>query len=106
VYNSIINKSFDATIKEFNIAKPDKFVKKPSRNDVSGSLTHVPDGPYGFDTAFRKFRKKIDESGLLREIQERMHYEKPTTVRKQKKSAAKKRWQRELSKTKIPKKLY
>ena len=106
MYNSIINKSFDATTKEFNIAKPDKFVKKPSRNDVSGSLTHVPDGPYGFDTAFRKFRKKIDESGLLREIQERMHYEKPTTVRKQKKSAAKKRWQRELSKTKIPKKLY
>jgi len=106
VYNSIINKSFNATTKEFNIAKPDKFVKKPSRNDVSGSLTHVPDGPYGFDNAFRKFRKKIDESGLLREIQERMHYEKPTTVRKQKKSAAKKRWQRELAKTKIPKKMY
>jgi ribosomal protein S21 len=35
-----------------------------------------------------------------------MHYEKPTTVRKQKKSAAKKRWQRELAKTKIPKKMY
>ena len=106
MYNSIINKSFDATTKEFKIAKPDKFVKKPSRNDVSGSLTHVPDGPYGFDNAFRKFRKKIDESGLLREIQERMHYEKPTSVRKQKKSAAKKRWQRELVKTKMPKKMY
>ena len=66
----------------------------------------MPDGPYGFDNAFRKFRKKVESSGLLREMQERMHYEKPTTVRKQKKNAAKKRWKRELAKTQMPKKLY
>ena len=66
----------------------------------------MPDGQYGFDNAFRKFRKKVESSGLLRELQERMHYEKPTTVRKQKKNAAKKRWKRELAKTQMPKKLY
>ena len=66
----------------------------------------MSDGPYGFDNAFRKFRKKVESSGLLREMQERMHYEKPTTVRKQKKNAAKKRWKRELAKTQMPKKLY
>jgi small subunit ribosomal protein S21 len=66
----------------------------------------VPDGPYGFDNAFRKFRKKVESSGLLRELQERMAYEKPTSVRKQKKSAAKKRWKRELAKNQMPKKLY
>ena len=66
----------------------------------------MPDGPYGFDNAFRKFRKKVESSGLLRELQERMAYEKPTSVRKQKKSAAKKRWKRELAKNQMPKKLY
>lgn len=66
----------------------------------------MPDGPYGFDNAFRKFRKKVEASGLLRELQERMAYEKPTSVRKQKKSAAKKRWKRELAKNQMPKKLY
>lgn len=35
-----------------------------------------------------------------------MAYEKPTTIRKQKKSAAKKRWKRELAKNQMPKKLY
>ena len=92
------------TTKEFNIVNPVKF-NKPQK-EIKGSLTLVPDNQYGFENAFRKFRKKIEESGLLREVQERMHYEKPTTVRKQKKSAAKKRWARELAKNQMPKKMY
>ena len=94
-------------VKEFNASKGVK--SKPAKsntNVASGTLTHVPDGQYGFENAFRKFRKKVEASGLIREIQERQHFEKPTTVRKQKKSAAKKRWQRELLKTQMPKKLY
>ena len=94
-------------VKEFNASKSVKSKPvKTSRNDVSGSYTTVPDGQFGFENAFRKFRKKVEASGLLREIQERQHFEKPTTVRKQKKNAAKKRWQRELTKTRMPKKLY
>ena len=81
-----------------------KAFKKPSKNTLTGSIVVVGDAP--FDVAFRKFRKKIDDSDLLRELRDREHYVKPTTSRKQKKAAAVKRWEREVSKTKLPPKLY
>ena len=81
-----------------------KAFKKPSKNNLTGSIVVVGDAP--FDVAFRKFRKKIDDSDLLRELRDREHYVKPTTSRKQKKAAAVKRWEREVSKTKLPPKLY
>ena len=81
-----------------------KIFKKPSKNNLTGSIVVVGDAP--FDVAFRKFRKKIDDSDLLRELRDREHYVKPTTSRKQKKAAAIKRWEREVSKTKLPPKLY
>ena len=59
-----------------------------------------------FDVAFRKFKKKVDDSNLLRELRDREFYEKPTTSRKRSKSAAKKRWQSEVAKTKLPPKLF
>lgn len=71
---------------------------------LTGSTVNVPEGQ--FESAFRKFRRKIDDSGLLRELQERQSYVKPTTERKQKKSAAKKRWKRQQSKNQIPKRNY
>lgn len=81
-----------------------KAFKKPSKNNLTGSTVVVGDAP--FDVAFRKFRKKIDDSDLMRELRDREHYVKPTTSRKQKKAAAVKRWEREVSKTKLPPKLY
>jgi len=54
----------------------------------------------------RKFKKKIQEQGLLIELKERETYEKPTTRRKRKKSAAKNRWQKQLRSQQLPKKLY
>jgi small subunit ribosomal protein S21 len=58
------------------------------------------------DRALRKFKKKVLETGLLRELKERESYEKPTTTRKKKKSAAKSRWQNKLRQESLPKKLY
>ena len=84
--------------------KPIKPISKPSKNNLQGTLTPSSDIP--FEVAFRKFRKKVESTGLLRELKERMHYEKPTTVRKQKKNAAIKRWEREQLKHKLPPKLY
>ena len=81
-----------------------KVIKKPSRNNLNGSSVLVGDAP--FEVAFRKFRKKIDDSGLLRELRDREHYVKPTTNRKQKKAAAIKRWEREVAKTKLPPKMF
>lgn len=58
------------------------------------------------EKALRKFKKKIQESGKLQELREREFYEKPTTKRKKAKSQAKKRWQKELAKQALPKKLF
>jgi small subunit ribosomal protein S21 len=58
------------------------------------------------ERALRRFKKKIQDSGLLQELKEREFYEKPTTTRKRKKSAARNRWQKELAKQSLPKKMY
>lgn len=65
---------------------------------------YVKDG--NVEKALRKFKKKITESGLLNELRERETYEKPTTRKKRKKSAAKNRWQKQLRSQQLPKKLY
>lgn len=58
------------------------------------------------ERALRKFKKKINESGLLNELRDREFYEKPTTTRKRKKSAAVNRWNKRLTDQALPKKLY
>jgi len=58
------------------------------------------------DRALRKFKKKILESGLLNDLRDREFYEKPTTARKRKKSAAANRWNKKLASQALPKKLY
>lgn len=58
------------------------------------------------ERALRKFKKKIQDQGLLIELRERETYEKPTTRRKRKKAAAKNRWQKQLRSQQLPKKLY
>ena len=47
-----------------------------------------------FNYALRKFKKKVQDSGILQELKEREFYEKPTTKRKRAKAAAKARWQK------------
>jgi small subunit ribosomal protein S21 len=58
------------------------------------------------EKALRKFKKKIQESGLLEELRARETYEKPTTERKRKKGAARARWRKQLRSQQLPKKLY
>jgi small subunit ribosomal protein S21 len=58
------------------------------------------------EKALRKFKKKVQESGLLQELREREFYEKPTTARKKAKNAAKRRWEKKLASEALPKKHY
>lgn len=58
------------------------------------------------ERALRKFKKKIAESGLLNHLRDREFYEKPTTIRKRKKSVARNRWKKKLLEQQFPKKLY
>ena len=74
-------------------------------NKVKGSVVYVRDGE-DVNKALRKFKKKIEESGLLDELRKREFYEKPTTERKRKKAAAKQRYAKKLQKEQLPKKLF
>jgi len=58
------------------------------------------------EKALRKFKKKIQESGLLDDLRAKEFYEKPTTERKRKKGAAKARLRKRLRDQSLPKKLY
>ena len=58
------------------------------------------------ERAVRKFKKKIQESGLMDELRRRETYEKPTTERKRLKGAARARWRKKLRDQQLPKKLY
>lgn len=69
-----------------------------------GKTVIVPDG--NVEKALRRFKKKIQNSGLLFELKERETYVKPTTRRKLKAAAAKKRWQKYLRSQQLPPKKF
>lgn len=58
------------------------------------------------ERALQRFKKKIERSGLLKDLRAKESYEKPTTERKRKKAAAKSRWNRELKKQQLPEKQF
>jgi len=52
-----------------------------------------------FDKALRIFKRKVDNSGLLRELRDRGEFTKPSVERKLAKNRAKKRWQKKFEQT-------
>ena len=64
----------------------------------------VQDG--NVEKALRKFKKKVQNSGILNDLREREHYVKPTTARKLKRSAAKNRWRKQLESQQLPPRTY
>ena len=78
--------------------------KNPNNHKlVKGLGVEVGDN---FNSALRKFKKKVDDSGLLEDLRSKMFYEKPTTERKRKKGAAKARLRKRLRDQSLPPKLY
>jgi small subunit ribosomal protein S21 len=74
-----------------------------NQNSKRGLVVEVGDN---FNASLRKFKKKVDDSGLLMTILSKQFYEKPTTERKRKKGAAKARWKKHLRNQQLPPKLY
>ena len=54
------------------------------------------------EKALRKFKKKVQNSGVLNDLREREFYIKPTTARKLKRSAAKNRWRKQVEAQQLP----
>jgi small subunit ribosomal protein S21 len=70
-----------------------------------GTGVTVKDGE-NINQALRRFKRKIEDSGLLDDLRAKEFYEKPTTARKRAKGAAKARWKKKLEKEQLPKKYY
>jgi small subunit ribosomal protein S21 len=58
------------------------------------------------NVSLRRFKRKVEEAGILDDLRKHEFYEKPTTERKRKKGAAKARWNKKLRDQQLPPKLY
>jgi small subunit ribosomal protein S21 len=59
-----------------------------------------------FEICMRKFKKKVQDSGILQTLRDREFYTKPSIARKLAKSKAKNRWRKYLESQELPKKMY
>lgn len=68
---------------------------------LNGKKVFVKDG--NVEKALRKFKKKVQESGLLLELKDRETYTKPSVKRKLAKELAKRRWKKQIAQQSLPK---
>ena len=65
------------------------------------------DDDFKLDRSLRRFRNKVEDGGILKDLKERNEgYAKPSIKRKKAKSAARQRWLRQLKNEQLPPKLY
>lgn len=69
-----------------------------------GRTVIVTDG--NVEKALRKFKKKIQNSGLLMELRDRETFTKPTTKRKVKAGQAQARWRKYLKSQQLPPRMF
>lgn len=71
---------------------------------LRGTKTEVNDD--NIDKALRKFKKKVNDNGILQTLRDKEYYEKPTTARKKAAATARNRWLKKLASEALPKKMY
>lgn len=59
-----------------------------------------------FEKGLKLFKKKVDELGILKDLREKDHYLKPSVKKKLARSAAKKRWIKQVNSNKLPERKY
>ena len=72
---------------------------RQNRNDdqiIKGLKVEVRNNDVNY--ALRKFKKKVQEDGILQEVRNREYFEKPSIKRKKAKAAARARWLKKLAK--------
>ena len=68
------------------------------RDRQVGLYVEVRNGDFNY--ALRKFKKKVQEAGIIQEIRERQHYVKPSEKRAKAKAAGIARWKKKQAKQK------
>lgn len=64
--------------------------RKQNNDIVKGLAVEVRNGD--FTGALRRFKKKVQDAGIIQEFRERQHYVKPSELRKKAKAAGRARW--------------
>lgn len=72
--------------------------KRKFDDSIKGLAVEVRNGDFNF--ALRKFKKKVQEDGILQQLRERQFYEKPSEKRKKAKAAGRARWLKKQAKMK------
>ncbi len=54
-----------------------------------------------FEQLYKRFKKAVDKDQVIKEIRDRMYYEKPSVIRKRKRAAARKRWLKYLEQERL-----
>tara|TARA_B100000902_G_scaffold241027_1_gene228257 strand:+ start:29 stop:307 length:279 start_codon:yes stop_codon:yes gene_type:complete len=71
------------------------FQREPGK---SGLYVEVRNGDFNY--ALRKFKKKVQEAGIIQEVRERQSYVKPSEKRAKAKAAGIARWKKKQAKQK------
>lgn len=69
-------------------------IQFPNRSMIKGLSVTVQDGR--FDKAFGQFNRAVQDSGILKEIKDRMYFESNPAKKQRRLKMAKKRWQKKM----------
>ena len=75
---------------------PNRKPRNFDNNKKQGLYVEVRNGDFNF--ALRKFKKKVQEAGIIQEVRERQFFEKPSEKRKKAKAAGRARWLKKMRK--------
>lgn len=67
---------------------------------LTGLTVEVREGE-PFAKALSRFKRKVNDSGILKEVQEREYYVKPSVRRREAEKAARRRWQKYQEKNQL-----
>jgi small subunit ribosomal protein S21 len=70
--------------------------KRDQGHNLRGLAIEVRNNDINY--AMRKFKKVVQEDGILQELRERQHFEKPSIIRKKAKAAGRARWLKKIRK--------
>jgi len=65
-------------------------------NEAGCAVVVRGNSPQDFMKALRKFKRKVNEAGIVQEFRDRQYYEKPSDKKRKAKKAAIRRQQREM----------
>lgn len=72
---------------------------------IKGATVSVKENE-NINQALKRFKKKVEDSGVLETLRKKEFYEKPTSIRKRKAGAARARWLKKLKDQQLPPKLF